>query len=226
MTTLIEGPKGQNIPEDTPAPIRPRRPLRQLKKILFAAVALLAVGGICFLLGSRSALQAKETLPELSTVSLEGKLRAADELATMSYYYTNMGQFKNSTEFYGVTLPFTTKSFILTYDGVIKAGVVLGEAQITGSDATVSVLLPRAKILSHTIDEESLKVFDEKTSIFNPFTVEDYNGFQRDQKKVMEEKALQNGLLERAQSQAETAVRELLEPMLPQGVILTVSSVQ
>ncbi len=34
----------------------------------------------------------------------------------------NMAQFENSNDFYGVKIPFTTKSFI-TYDGTIKAGV-------------------------------------------------------------------------------------------------------
>lgn len=133
----------------------------------------------------------------------------------MSYYYTNMGQFKNSSEFYGVKVPFTTKSFILTYDGVIKAGVDLREADVEVRGNSVNVRLPRAKILAHTIDENSLKVFDEKTSIFNPFTVEDYNGFQRDQKVVMEEKAVANDVLRCAEEQAKKAVRELLAPILP-----------
>ena len=38
------------------------------------------------------------------------------------------------------------------------------------------------------VDESSVKIFDEKTSIFNPFTVEDYTAFYTDQKKSVEEK--------------------------------------
>ena len=85
-------------------------------------------------------------------------------------------------------IPFTTKSFILTYDGTVKAGVDLDGAEVSVSGTTVTITLPEAEILSHEIDEDSMEVFDEKTSIFNPFTVEDFTSFQSDQKAAMEEK--------------------------------------
>ena len=78
----------------------------------------------------------------------------------------------------------------------------------------VTVKLPGAEILSHEIDEDSVKIYDEKTSIFNPFTVQDYTSFYADQKKTVEEKAREKGLLTEAQAQAEHAVRQLLEPVL------------
>ena len=64
------------------------------------------------------------------------------ELATVTYAYTNMAQFENSNDFYGVKIPFTTKSFILTYDGTIKAGVDLEAAEVAISGDTVTVTLP------------------------------------------------------------------------------------
>ena len=98
----------------------------------------------------------------------------------------------------------------------------LTEAEVEVKGSTVNITLPRAKILSHTIDETSLKVFDEKTSIFNPFTVEDYNGFQRDQKAVMEEKAVANDVLQFAEERAKEAVRGILEPLLPESASVSV----
>ena len=77
--------------------------------------------------------------------------------------------------------------------------------------------LPAAKILSHDIDPESVEIFDERASLFNPFTVEDFTAFQADQRTAMEEKALSHGLLEEAQTQAETSVRALLSAALPEG---------
>ena len=79
---------------------------------------------------------------------------------------------------------------------------------------TVSVSLPSARVLSHEIHEESIRIFDEKTSIFNPFTVEDFASFQADQKAEMERKALERGLLGQAEVQAENSVRALLIPLL------------
>lgn len=213
--------QNQTIPE--PAAPERRSPIRITKRLLLSIIAVVLVGALYFFFGGWLTARGQESKTELSAVTVSNQLRQADELVTMSYYYTNMGQFKNSSEFYGVIIPFTTKSFILTYDGIIKAGVDLSAAKIECGEFAVTITLPHAKILSHTIDEESLKVFDEKTSIFNPFTVEDYNGFQRDQKAVMEEKALANGLLSRAEDQAKEAVAQLISPMLDENVKLTVT---
>ena len=66
---------------------------------------------------------------------------------------------------------------------------------MTITDQKVTIALPAPQILSHEVDPNSLEVFDETTSIFNPITIEDYTGFQADQQGVMEDKAIQGGLL-------------------------------
>ena len=68
-----------------------------------------------------------------------------------------------------------------------------------------------------------LEVFDENTSIFNPITIEDYTGFQADQQGVMEEKAIQGGLLTQAKDQAETAIGGLITPLLQEGQTLEIT---
>ena len=135
---------------------------------------------------------------------------------------TNMAQFESSNDFYGVKIPFTTKSFILTYDGTVKAGVDLDGAEVSVSGTTVTITLPEAEILSHEIDEDSMEVFDEKTSIFNPFTVEDFTSFQSDQKAAMEEKALSRGLLAEARAKAVSSVEQLFAAALPDTYTVTV----
>ncbi|WP_455580532.1 DUF4230 domain-containing protein [Dysosmobacter sp.] len=189
-------------------------------KYLFLGAALCGlVGVICFFGGRLSAGGGAES-PQLDAVVLESRLEDIRELATVTYAYTNMAQFESSNDFYGVKVPFTTKSFILTYDGTIKAGMDLKDADLQLSGTTLTVHLPQAVILSHEIDEGSVEVFDEKTSIFNPFTVEDFTAFQADQKAAMEEKALARGLLSQARAQGEAAVRRILETVLPEGTVL------
>ena len=158
-------------------------------------------------------------LHTLRLVLLAAALCAA---AGVGWSYTNMAQFESSNEFYGMAVPFTTKKFILSYDGKIKAGVDLSRAEVSVSGTEVTVRLPEAEILSHEIDEDSVEIFDEKTSIFNPFTVEDFTAFQADQKAAMEEKALAKGLLTEGREQAQASVRALVEPSLPEGWILRV----
>ena len=189
-------------------------------KIVALCLVCALVGGACFLGGRWSA--GRSETAKIDTVVLQNQLSEIRELATVTYAYTNMAQFESSNDFYGVKIPFTTKSFILTYDGTVKAGVDLDGAEVSVSGTTVTITLPEAEILSHEIDEDSMEVFDEKTSIFNPFTVEDFTSFQSDQKAAMEEKALSRGLLAEARAKAVSSVEQLFAAALPDTYTVTV----
>ena len=188
-------------------------PFALTKAILAGVVVCALVGLACFFGGRSSAKPKEEPLPD--PLVLESQLMELSQLATVEYHYTNMAQFENSSDFYGVKIPFTTKRFILSYDGEIKAGVDLGRATVEIRGETVHVALPAAEVLSHEIQEESVEVFDEKTSIFNPLHVEEFAAFQRDQKEGMEQKAIQKGLLTEAGEKARVQVEGFLQSVLP-----------
>ena len=110
-----------------------------------------------------------------------------------------------------------------------RLGYVFQEDRLCGVFSAVANVrlatgraLPEAEILSHEIDEDSMEVFDEKTSIFNPFTVEDFTSFQSDQKAAMEEKALSRGLLAEARAKAVSSVEQLFAAALPDTYTVTV----
>ena len=191
----------------------PLHPLKTARYLWLGILLCALVGGACFLGGRWSAGRSENV--QIDAVVLQNQLTEIRELATVTYAYTNMAQFESSNDFYGVKVPFTTKSFILTYDGTIKAGVDLDGAAVDVSGTAVTITLPEARILSHEIDEDSVEVFDEKTSIFNPFTVEDFTSFQADQKAAMEERALSRGLLEEARRKAVSSAEQLLSAALP-----------
>ena len=194
-----------------------RKPrLRLRTKLLLTVLALLLVGGLvmaAFLCGlSRGGREAEPVI----TGDLQGEhLRSAQELVTVAYYYTSMGRFENQVDFYGWKVPFTAKSFIVSYDGVIKAGVDLSQVQVEVDEIrqAVTVRLPASRILSHEIPEDSIEVFDESDNLFNRITIEDYTGFTLDQKKAMEQRAEDNGLLTSADEKARAAVESLLTLM-------------
>ena len=191
----------------------PLHPLKTARYLWLGILLCALVGGACFLGGRWSAGRSENV--QIDAVVLQNQLTEIRELATVTYAYTNMAQFESSNDFYGMKVPFTTKSFILTYDGTIKAGVDLDGAEVDVSGTAVTITLPEGQILSHEIDEDSVEVFDEKTSIFNPFTVEDFTSFQADQKAAMEERALSRGLLEEARRKAVSSVEQLLSAALP-----------
>ena len=116
-------------------------------------------------------------------------------------------------DFYGWKVPFTTKSFIVAYDGLIKAGVDLSGVEVQVQGEKIAVSLPAPVILSHEIDEKSIEVFDQTHNIFNPIEITDYTGFTADQKSAIEDKAVENGLLTAAAQRAEEAVKGLLSAL-------------
>ena len=181
------------------------RPLRTVRLVLLGAVLCALVGVAGFLAGRFGG--GAEEITELDAVVLENRLEEISELASVSWSYTNMAQFENKNVFYGMTLPFTTKKFILTYDGEIKAGVNLRKASVDISGTEVHIRLPQAEILSHEIDEN---------------TVEDFTAFQSDQKAAMEKRALDKGLLKEGREKAADSVNLLLGAALPEGYTLMI----
>lgn len=186
-------------------------PVKYTKAIIILLIFCGTLVGIGVFLGKASENGETE---KVSAVLIQDKISEINELATITYAYTELGQYENSKEFYGAKVPFTTSKFILTYDGIIKAGIDLSQATVEIKDKIVKIVLPEAEVLSHEILEDSVKVFDEKKSIFNPFTVKDYTKFYADQKKKAEEKAKANGIIDEASVQAADAIEKLIEPIL------------
>ena len=186
------------------------------------AAALLIICLVCFFAGRSIGKTAGST--EMSAVVLENRLTEISEFASLTYSYTNMAEFENSKDFYGIKVPFTTKSFIITYDGTIKAGVDLDKAEVDVSGKKITVTLPAAEILSHEIDEDSLEIFDENTSIFNPLKVSDYNTFNKEQKAEMEKKATDKGLLTEAGKKAADAIDDYISQLGSDEYTITVNT--
>lgn len=191
------------------------RPLKTMKVLIGGILlgAMLLGGG--YLMG-RLAPDAVTTAEKMEAVVVDSKVLAAGELITAKYMYTDLGQYENSKMFYGTKIPFTTSKFMLSYDGVIQAGVDLQQVAVKadGLTKTVKVTVPDAVILGHTMDEESVQIFDEKSSLFNKISLQDYSEFFADQKKAIEEKAVGKGLLEEAEANAVVQLKGLLEPVV------------
>ncbi|EGC84114.1 DUF4230 domain-containing protein [Anaerococcus hydrogenalis] len=141
---------------------------------------------------------------------IQNRIESAKELTTLKYSYTNMGQFENSSKIYGYDLPFTQKKFIVSYDGMISYGVDLEKMDVKVSGKNINIKLPKSKVLSHEIYEDSLKIFDQKTSIFNPIKLEDYNDFSKKQKKSIEKSAEEKGILKEADKKCEKAIKDII----------------
>lgn len=111
----------------------------------------------------------------IDTSVLKESMEENREHSTEKYLYANSITIKDSNDFGAlgfddVTVPFTEARHTLQYDGTIKAGFDLTQADVETDDATntVIVTLPQPQILSH--ETENVELVDEQQNIANPPT--------------------------------------------------------
>jgi hypothetical protein len=157
---------------------------------------------------------AKYTLAtkEVTIDLIKSEIRDIGEIATIEYLYTDAGKFENPKQLFGVNLPFTTKSFIAKWDGIIKAGVQVDKIIVEINDVNKEIIvhMPKSVILSHEIKKESIETLDEKDGLFNPVKVNDVREFDKVSKEAMEERAIENGILDKASKNAKEIIEKLV----------------
>lgn len=179
-----------------------------LKKVNLKNILILILLVLCLVFGFSYFSEKNET--RIDEKLITNRIENVKELTSLKYSYTNMGEFENSNKFYGYDIPFTQKKFIVAYDGTISCGVNLDDMDVDVSGKNINIKIPHSQIISHEIYEDSLKVFDQKNSIFNLIEVEDYNNFAKDQKDKMEKKAVDRGLLENADEKCKNALIDII----------------
>lgn len=155
----------------------------------------------------------KDNIPVITSETLQEKLIPAYDLVTEQYNYRNADKLEQDQSWlFGWKRPFSSKSVLVTYDGVIKAGVDLSQVTpVVDEEAhTITVTLPASRITDNNIPQETITVVEVKNGLFNPVTIDDYNTFISEQKIVMEKKAIDQGLLKEADQNAREIVTSLL----------------
>lgn len=195
--------------------------MKKAKKLILGLFTVLILIFASYFFGMKSSLKNSET--KISSEIIKNQILSVKELTTLKYKYTNVGSFENQAEFYGIKLPFTQKKFIISYDGEVNAGINLNDIQVTlnKEDKKISIQVPKAEILNHVIDENSLTIFDEKNSIFNQLEVKDFSDFRKDEMKKIEKDLEEKGFLQEADKKTKEAIVEILKinPLLEEYTI-------
>ncbi|MDR2191328.1 MAG: DUF4230 domain-containing protein [Endomicrobium sp.] len=136
----------------------------------------------------------------------------AAEYTSLLYQYSSVITHSEAAQLFSIPIPLTEKKAIYTIDGTIKMGFDCKDIKVDVSYNNIILHLPKIKILSHEIYPETFSLYDEKTSIFNKYTLTDANNIQKINKKEMELKARQNrGLYIQARKFAEEQISALLK---------------
>lgn len=149
---------------------------------------------------------------EISMDVIEAEIKNIGELVTVEYLFTDAAKFSDSKQIKNWNIPFTEKSFIIKWDGVIKAGIEIEKIDIALDESAkeIRITMPEAEITSYEVDESSVEVLDEKDNAFNKITIEDKVEFDAGTENAMKERAIENGLLDKAKENAETIIFNLL----------------
>lgn len=153
------------------------------------------------------------------------KIVHIQELATVKYNYAGVVGYKDNMKILSINVPLTEKYFLLKYNGYLKAGVDFSRIKVNISGENVHVSMPRAQIFDIVIDENSIKVYNESENAFNPIKISDYNNALVKEKETMRQDAMKQGILRDAESQAELAVKSLLQEMGFKAIDITLEVV-
>lgn len=101
----------------------------------------------------------------------------------------------------------------MTMDGIIKVGVDVDGISISSDEAskTIKITLPKARLLSNELDENSIQIYDETDGMFNPITLEDSSTLRNEIKMKPEQNVQANGVFEQAEENAKIILRCILE---------------
>lgn len=187
-----------------------------LKVVVGLLVGIVLTVGAFFGLNKMSLLE--EPTRSITSTGIGGTLEDISEMAVEQYSYSAVGRFEeDGWRALGLRVPLTGKHFLIAYDGVVKAGVKnieKSDVSIDDVTSTVTIKVSKAEILSNEIEPSSVTVYDQSFNPLNQVRVENYAEFLDGEEKRAEEKAKQNGLLERAQQRVTDLVKAQAEAFL------------
>ena len=141
------------------------------------------------------------------------------ELATQQYEFSDMGKYEqeNMRLIGDLRIPFTGKYFVVSYDGVVKAGIRdMSKATVELNDVThvLTVTLPDVEILDAYTDPNSYETLDETFNPFNQITPDDVTELLTAELETHVEQAKADGLLNSAREHAEQVVTAHIKALL------------
>ena len=134
------------------------------------------------------------------------------DLNTVKYNYSNIVAVKKDKSINDVKLPFTEKSFIIKYNGIINGGVKPEDIAVTkNTGKEIDIEVKQCRILDHYIDSENIYVYDIKSSLFNKLEVQEVLDDINTYKEEYEEKAIEEGLLKEIQISTKESLENLMK---------------
>ncbi len=184
-------------------------------KLLFAGIIIGIVISLLFSIGLKfkknnvpvpPPQSASHAVPEITIDYINRKLENISSLSTAEMMYNGLYTVSEGK------IPFITKKgFSMLYMATVHAGIDASLIEIEITEDKVIVTLPAAEIQMSRVDPDSIQFYDEKQALFNWTQKTDVTEALSAAETDVKEKADTDGLIERANQQAEYIIKGLLE---------------
>jgi|GEM_PF-2762682 len=197
-----------------------------LAGVVIVIIAIAAGGLFLFFKGDFSK---KEDTTERDMAQLQEQVLSISELATIKYDYTSVINSSNGRNVGSWTIPFSKKTIIAVLDGTMKIGIDVSKIDFPkiptptedGEPQVVTITIPKATVLDHYPRDQ--RVLEEKDGFLNKSTAADYIIDVALALQEMEEKAIADGLLERAEEEARQIIERLVRVFPVEGYTIEVA---
>lgn len=134
------------------------------------------------------------------------------DINTVKYNYSNVITVKKDKSINEVKIPFTEKSFVVKYNGVVNAGVKPENIKVVKNDGNdITIEVKKCEILDHYIDDNNFYIYDIKSSIFNKLKVQEIIDDVNKYKKEYENKLIQEGFMDEVKNNTKLSIENILE---------------
>ena len=145
---------------------------------------------------------------------MQDGLRQMGVLITQEYYFTQVENYTTTKTY----LKFinSESGFMYSYDGVVTAGIDFNEVKVAKDEnrGRIVISMPKATIQQIDIDFESFEVYSEKEGLWNKIKIEDYNESLVEFEKNARDKAIDKGILDRADEDAQRIIENFLSGLI------------
>jgi hypothetical protein len=147
--------------------------------------------------------------PSVSAAFIETQLSECSDLATAKMHYNGLVHYED-----GDIPLINKKTFSMTYQAEVRAGVDLSQAKVDVSNGTITVTLPKATVQTTSIDPTSVQFFDQTWGLFSWESKDDAKTALEQAQNDLEANMDDMRLIEEADMNAERTIRGLISPIL------------
>ena len=164
------------------------------KKVIVIILVVVLLGALFLATKSvvKMLLVSDSRKTQVTSEFISNQINGISELATLHHHYRKVANYQDAKKLL-VYMPDwrinrSIKEFSLIYQGDVKMGYDLTDVKIEvdSETRTIFIHLPEPKILSHSIDFESIQVLWEKNGWFNNIKFEDFKQFFISEQKKYE----------------------------------------